>query len=97
MQFSTDFDLSQMQRLAAAWERAPAIVEEEIARFVAGATAHLQAEVQERTPTTHGTLRASIFGNVRRLGGIAVEGVVGTPLPYAPAVESGSKPHMPPV
>jgi hypothetical protein len=92
-----DFDFSQLKRLAASIERAPEIVTEEVERFVAAATAHLQAEVQDRTPTTHGTLRTSIIGDVRRLPGIGVEGVVGTPLAYAPAVEDGSRPHMPPV
>lgn len=97
MQFAVDFDLAQLQRLASAWQRAPEIVDEEINRFVIAATARLQGEVQERTPTTHGTLRASIIGDVRRLPGLGVEGVVGTSLAYAAAVEDGSKPHMPPV
>lgn len=92
-----DFEFSQLKRLGAAFERAPEVVEEEVERFVAAATAHLQDEVQKRTPTTHGTLRASIIGDVRRLPGIGVEGVVGTPLAYAPAVEDGTRPHMPPV
>lgn len=92
-----EFDFSQLKRLAAAYERAPEIVDEEVERFVAAATAHLQAEVQDRTPTTHGTLRASIIGDVRRLPGIGVEGIVGTSLAYAPAVEDGTRPHMPPV
>lgn len=92
-----DFDVAQLKRLAAAFEQAPSIVEEEVERFVAAATAHLQGEVQERTPTAHGTLRASIIGDVRRVPGIGVEGIVGTPLAYAPAVEEGTRPHMPPV
>jgi len=58
---------------------------------------HLQAEVQDRTPTTHGTLRVSILGDVRPLAGLGMEGVVGTSLAYALPVELGTKPHMPPV
>ena len=89
--------LYDVQRAAAAMRRAPELVQRELRAFVADATAHLQSEVQRLTPTTAGTLRASIVGDVRVLPGIGVEGVVGTPLAYAVPVEMGTKPHMPPV
>lgn len=93
-----DLALGDLDALATAWRQAPKIVLEELTRFISAATAHLQGEVQQRTPTTHGTLRASIIGQVRELsGGLGVEGVVGTSLAYAAAVELGTKPHMPPV
>lgn len=92
-----EFDATDVAKLAAAMEKSPEIVEDELGRFMHAATQHMQAEVQERTPTTHGTLRASIIGDVRVLPGIGIEGVVGTSLAYAVPVELGSGPHMPPV
>ena len=91
-------EVGTLERLAAAFRRAPEIAQAEISRFMAAATAHLQGEVQQRTPTHHGTLRASIIGRVRPLPvGLGVEGVVGTSLAYAIPVELGTAPHMPPV
>lgn len=92
-----EFDATDVALLAVAMEQAPDVVEDELGRFMHTATSHLQAEVQERTPTTHGTLRASILGDVRVLPGIGIEGVVGTSLAYAVPVEIGTGPHMPPI
>lgn len=87
-----------VQTLRAAFLRVPEVAARELHAFMVRTTAHLQAEVQERTPTTHGTLRASIFGEVRAFdGGFGVEGLIGTSLAYAPAVEHGTKPHHPPI
>jgi hypothetical protein len=86
--------LGQYQKL---WAQAPDIALQEMRRFIETAVAKLQGEVQERTPTNQGTLRKSIIGNVREVRGFGVEGVVGTPLNYAVAVELGTQPHMPPV
>ena len=86
--------LGQYQKL---WAQAPDIALQEMRGFIEFWVAHLQGEVQERTPTNMGTLRNSIIGNVREIRGFGVEGVVGTPLNYAVAVELGTKPHMPPV
>ena len=62
------------------------------------ATAHLKGEVQERTPTAHGTLRASVFGEVDVFAdGLGASGLVSSSLGYAPAVEHGTRPHHPPV
>lgn len=91
-------DASDLADLRQAFARAPEIAQAELTRFMAAATAHLQTEVQERTPTNAGTLRASIIGRVQPLpGGIGVEAVVGTALAYAIPVELGTQPHMPPV
>lgn len=86
--------LGEYQKL---WAQAPEIALQEMRGFIETWVAHLQGEVQERTPTNQGTLRKSIIGNVREVRGFGVEGVVGTPLNYAVAVELGTKPHMPPV
>lgn len=95
--FRMHLDASALTPVASRLNRAPEIIREELRRFVEAQTAHLQGEVQERTPTAHGALRMSIVGAVRALPGLGVEGVVGSPLPYAAAVEAGAKPHMPPV
>ncbi|NMG48297.1 hypothetical protein GO613_09310 [Azoarcus communis] len=92
-----DFDAHDVELLAAAMQAAPEVVLEELQPFMYAATLHMQSEVQDRTPTTHGTLRASIIGDVRVLPGFAIEGVVGTSLAYAVPVELGSAPHMPPI
>lgn len=86
--------LGQYQKL---WAQAPDVALQEMRRFIETWVAHLQGEVQQRTPTNQGTLRKSIIGNVREVRGFGIEGVVGTPLNYAVAVELGTKPHMPPV
>lgn len=91
------FETSQLEQLAVLMQAAPGITRDEIHRFVTAITQHLQGEVQGRTPTNYGTLRASIFGNVEVLPGVGVEGVVSTSLGYAEAVELGTRPHMPPV
>jgi hypothetical protein len=49
------------------------------------------------TPFAFGTLRNSITGQVVFLAGNEIQGIIGTPVPYAPAVELGSKPHWPPL
>jgi hypothetical protein len=90
-------DLSGLSNLQAMLAQTPAIVDQEFRTFLHGAVAHLQAEVQQRTPTNHGALRASIFGEVNAVRGIGVEGVVGTSLAYAVPVELGSRPHTPPI
>lgn len=87
-----------VQTLRTAFMQMPDVAARELHAFMVRTTAHLQTEVQERTPTTHGTLRASIFGEVRAFdAGFGVEGLVGTTLAYAPAVELGTKPHFPPI
>ncbi|MFT3758979.1 hypothetical protein [Thauera sp.] len=92
-----DFEAHDIELLAVAMEASPQVVVDEMGRYMHEATAHMQAEVRERTPTTHGTLRASILGDVRVLPGIAIEGMVGSSLAYAVPVELGSGPHMPPI
>lgn len=92
-----DVEVGTLEQLRTAFERAPEIAQAELSRFMTAAVAHLQGEVQQRTPTHRGTLRASIIGSVRPLDGLGVEGVVGTSAAYAIPVELGAAPHMPPV
>lgn len=91
-------EVGSLEALRDAFRRAPDIAQQEVSRFMTAATAHMQGEVQQRTPTNHGTLRGSIIGRVQPLpGGLGVEGVVGTSLAYALPVELGTAPHMPPI
>lgn len=83
-------------RLARMFAEAPEMAREELLRAMWAAVQHLEAEVKERTPTAHGTLRASVFGEAR-IEPDGVLGVVGSPLLHAPYVELGTKPHWPPV
>lgn len=55
-------------------------------------------EAKRRAPVgVSGALRSSIGGKVTYAMGTDVRGVVGSALPYAAAVEKGSRPHYPPV
>jgi hypothetical protein len=82
------------------WARAPEVVAEALTTAVLESALLYQREVVERTPVGvggGGGLRGSIQAAPPRGEGDAVIGIVGTALPYAPAVEFGAKPHMPPV
>ncbi|PWR17677.1 hypothetical protein DKG74_20530 [Zavarzinia aquatilis] len=86
------------EAIAAAFERAPEIVREEIEAGVYEASLLLERLVVEKTPTSGaGTLRESIGALPVVFTGAAWEGGVGTALAYAAPVEEGSKPHMPPL
>lgn len=93
---AASYDLAQVDELAAAWAAAPQIAQRELHVFMEGATTYVQAEIQERTPGAHGTLKASWGSEVHVLAD-TVLGVVGTPLAYAIPVELGTRPHFPPV
>lgn len=91
------YTLKGVDELASAFAAAPDLVRQRLNVFMNGATMYLQAEIQERTPTSgHGTLRGSFTSEVRDLGD-SVVGVVGSPLAYAVPVELGTRPHFPPV
>jgi len=60
------------------------------------ATLIVQREARQKAPVDRGLLRASIVPEVRATT-TGVEGVVGSNLQYAAAVELGSRPHWPPI
>lgn len=91
-----EIDTGNLKDLQAALERAPQIVREELETAVTEADLLLEREVQQRMPTAHGTLRASVFHR-EEVSDAGVIGLVSTPLDYAVPVELGSKPHFPPV
>jgi hypothetical protein len=91
-----EFDLGDLDRLVDLLEAAPEIAGEEIYAALTASTALLERDVKELTPTAAGTLRNSVFGEVRvdTAGGL---GVVASPLEHAEYVELGTKPHFPPL
>jgi hypothetical protein len=91
-----EIDLGNLKDVQAALARAPQLVREELEAAVTEADLLLVREVQERMPTAHGTLRASVF-NREEVSDTGVLGLVSTPLNYAVPVELGTKPHFPPV
>lgn len=94
--FSVQIDIHGAAELSALWSRAPEIVREELLRTTTEADLLLERDVKERTPTSFGLLRASVFGEEQTLAD-SVIGVVGTAMAYAIPVELGTKPHFPPI
>lgn len=85
-------------RVARAFELAPDILLEELIPSVMEAQLLVEREVRERTPTSGaGTLRDSIGALPITFSQSMIRGEVGTALSYAQPVETGSKPHRPPV
>jgi hypothetical protein len=86
--------------LKQAWETAPALVERVLTARLTQAQMLLYREVVERTPVGiggGGGLRGSIQAPAPARAAGRLTASVGTALSYAAAVESGSKPHMPPI
>jgi hypothetical protein len=92
-----DIELDPADALAAAFERAPALTRRHMTAAILEASFLIQREVQERTPTAHGLLRAGISAREPEVLDDRVIGAVGTSLSYAVPVELGTRPHMPPV
>ncbi|MBI1386284.1 MAG: hypothetical protein GC150_15365 [Rhizobiales bacterium] len=84
---------------ARAFEMAPAIMAEEMARWATEGTFFLQREIVERTPLgvgAGGGLAGSIQSEPAQVLADAVIGVVATSIGHAIPVELGSRPHFPP-
>lgn len=89
-------DPSALGRLERAAQVAPAALLDEIGVWMRTATAHMTAEVQDRTPTAHGLLRQSIHGEATRLGSTWL-GVTASSAAHAVPVELGTRPHWAPL
>lgn len=97
--FSIELDINSLTELSGLWKKAPDIARDEMLSAVTEVDLMMEAEAKENTPVGvggGGGLRGSIFSQERSIGN-SVIGVTGSPLPYAVAVELGTKPHMPPV
>jgi hypothetical protein len=90
-------DLKIPDALKQAWATAPALVDRILTARLTEAQMLLLREVQERTPAVNSTLRGSIQAPAPARAAGRLTASVGTALSYAAAVESGSKPHMPPI
>lgn len=92
---SVRFEAAGLRRLM---EQAPDIVIEELTAGVMEASMLAEREIRERTPTSGaGTLRESIGAMPVEFVQEVVRGGVATSLSYAAPVETGSRPHMPPI
>ena len=88
-------DLSDLEELSRRFPEASRHARE---AAVTEAVALLEREIKQLAPYGAGPihLRDSIFGKVSTRGE-TVRGVLGTPLEHGEPVESGTKPHFPPV
>jgi hypothetical protein len=82
--------------VTAAFAQAPDIVRAELARAMFEATALLEREVKDATPTATGLTRGSISSFVTEIPN-GVLGVVGSAQPHIVYVELGTMPHFPPL
>lgn len=76
---------------------AGATILEDLAKAATEASLLAEREAKEAVPYSRGTLRDSLAAVPVTIGATTVEAGVGTSLPYAAAVELGTKPHMPPL
>jgi hypothetical protein len=86
--------------LAAAWAQAPELTALVLTRRLTEAQLLAYREIVERTPVGvggGGGLRGSIQADAISRSGQRLTATIGTPLVYAAPVETGAKPHMPPV
>lgn len=87
--------------LAAAWAKAPELTAQVLERRLMEAQLLAYREIVERTPVGAsggaGGLRNSIQPSAVSRAGQRLTATIGTTLVYAAPVETGSKPHMPPI
>ena len=95
-------DTRQIEALGALFARAPEITATELYVSVVEADLLVQGELQQSLPRGAGGMRGggglagSVFTDEQKFDDNVV-GLVATQLPYAEAVEVGTRPHMPPV
>ncbi len=92
-------DYGELKRIQGAYERAPAIVREELEAAVTEADLLIYRELSDRVPVGAGGaagLKGSLF-HEEQVQGDSATGLVATPLAYAVPVELGTKPHFPPI
>ncbi|WP_020164714.1 HK97 gp10 family phage protein [Methyloversatilis discipulorum] len=90
-------DATDLERLAAQWDRAPKVFDDSVGGRVGGLMMDVSADVKELTPTNQSTLKDSILHATQVRPGLGVTGIVGTSLSYAIPVELGTRPHIPPI
>jgi hypothetical protein len=90
--FSSDIDFGKLEKMFA---KAPDLVEKEIRQFLKLGVLMVYREVKIRTPKNDGRLWSSVGHSVKGVG-LQQQGIVGTPVDYAPFVELNTKPHWAP-
>lgn len=90
-------DATDLERLAAQWDRAPKVFDDSVGGRVGGLMMDISADVKELAPTNQSTLKDSIAHETQVRPGLGVTGIVGTSLSYAIPVELGTRPHIPPI
>lgn len=87
-----------MSDIASVLNNYPDIAVPILTRATLEASLLFEREVKEHTPSgAYGALKSSILSSGPDMMDGNILGTVGTALPYAQAVELGSKPHMPPI
>jgi hypothetical protein len=86
------------RQINAFWQKSPELVEQELALTLSESSAFIQAHLVSNMPrgaTSHLAQSITTITPVKHVEGMAA--YIGTSLPYAPAVELGTRPHMPPI
>ena len=91
-------DTKGLEEVIKTFAGADKIVQQEFKTAMSKSTEKVASLAKKIAPVgVSGELRASINGKVTLIGSKDVEGVVGSPLPYAIYVEMGTRPHYPPL
>jgi hypothetical protein len=94
-------DTSQMVGFVDLWNKSPQIVREESLRTVTEIDNLIQGELMQALPRGAGGLHgAGEVGSLFHEESVLADGVMGmvaTPQPYAEYLETGTRPHKPPV
>ncbi|MEO5626927.1 MAG: hypothetical protein ABIQ70_13040 [Dokdonella sp.] len=96
---NSTIDASDFAQLADFWKRAPEITKEELLIAVTDSDVLLQGELMQALPSGAGGaagLRGSIFHEEQVLAD-NVLGMTSTDKQYAPFIELGTRPHLPPI
>lgn len=98
-----EIKLEGFERLSAAMQKAPEVVQRELGDWATEQASMIRRGVTERTPRKTGLLAGSIAATppIIELGQLGVTAIVGapaifqgTPISYAVPVELGTKPHV---
>jgi len=95
MSLEFDVEVKGLERLLRRWERLPARIKPQVKGLLTRIVLIIERDVKIKTPKNTGRLVNSITHEVKSVGG-TLQGVVGSPVQYAPFVELDTRPHWPP-
>jgi hypothetical protein len=91
-------EIHGMKEAIATFGRADSIIQHEFRLAMDQSVKTVSGFAKKNAPVgVSGELRSSITDTIRNIGAHDVEGIIGSPLPYAIYVEMGTKPHYPPI